>query len=62
METGAIASAVAGGQTGAAVGTAVLRKVLDLQEQNAAQLLAMLPQPASYNNPPNLGQSVNTFA
>jgi hypothetical protein len=62
METGSIASAVAGGQTGTAVGTAMLRKVLDLQEQNAAQLLAALPQPVRYSNPPNLGQSVDTFA
>lgn len=62
METGSIASAVAGGQTVTAVGTAMLRKVLDLQEQNAAQLLATLPQPVRYGNPPNLGQSVDTYA
>ena len=38
-----------------------LRKSLDLQAQSAQQLIAALPQPAA-NNPPHLGNTVNTFA
>lgn len=69
METSGVSSGVAAalaglssGQTGAAVGTAVLRKALDLQSQNAMQLIESLPQPGQYNNPPNLGQSVDVRA
>ena len=57
----AAASALSSAQTGDAVGTAVLKKALDLQAQSAAQLLDALPKPAQYNNPPNMGRSVDTF-
>lgn len=57
-----VSAAVASAQTGSAVGTAVLKKALDLQAQNAMQMLESVPQPVQYNNPPNLGKSVNTFA
>jgi hypothetical protein len=40
-----------------AVGTAVLKKAIDIQEQNAMQLLEALPQVTS--NPPNLGNAVD---
>lgn len=48
------------------VGTAVLRKALDVQESTAQALLSALPQiqqaPISASNPPHLGNSVNVFA
>ena len=47
-------------KTGDAVGTLVLKKALDIQEQNALQLLQALPQVAS--NPPNLGKSIDVKA
>ena len=49
-------------QTGTAIGIAVLKKVLDREVQKAQQLLAALPAPVQYNNPPNLGQNVDTQA
>ena len=54
-------AAVSQADTGNAVSIAVLKKSLDIQAQNAAQLLQALPQPNS-SNPPNLGNDVNTFA
>ena len=54
-------SAAQQARTGDAVALAVLRKSLDLQAQSAQQQIAALPQPAA-NNPPNLGNTVNTFA
>lgn len=65
MDLSAVASAaseLASRQTGDAASTLVLKKALDIQAQNAAQLLAALPQPAPYNNPPHLGGSVDLFA
>lgn len=44
-----------------AAGTLVLKKALELQEQNAAQLIQAIPQP-QYNNPPGLGKGVDIFA
>ncbi|MBI2308253.1 MAG: YjfB family protein [Rhodocyclales bacterium] len=65
MDTSAVASAasaLSASQTGDAVSTLVLKKALDLQAQNAAQLIEALPQPQQYNNPPNLGGGVDIFA
>ncbi|KNZ31006.1 MAG: hypothetical protein AD742_19685 [Methylibium sp. NZG] len=46
-----------------AVGIAVLKKAIDLQAQGAAQLIQALPQmPQVPNNPPHLGNHLNTFA
>lgn len=62
MDIGAVASAssaLASSKTGDAVGIAMLKKALDIEAQNAAQLIEALPQ--QYNNPPNVGQSVDTF-
>lgn len=50
---------------GDAVGMAVLKKAMDIQAQNAAALIAALPQPpqqSAANLPPNLGQNINTTA
>ena len=58
---GSASAALSQASTGDAVAIAVLRKSLDIQAQNAMQLLQALPQPTT-NSPPNLGSSVNTFA
>lgn len=65
MDTSSIASlssGLASAQNNTAVGIAVLKKMLDIQEQSAMQLIAALPQPQSASNPPNLGNGVDTFA
>ena len=54
---GGLSSALSQVQTGDAVSTAVLKKAIDIQAQNAMQLLEALPQVTS--NPPNLGNSVD---
>lgn len=53
-------SAMTKGQVSEAVGTLVLRKALDIQEQSAMQLLQALPQTPS--NPPHLGNSIDVKA
>ena len=64
MDIASVAASVSAAQqarTGDAVTLAVLRKTLDLQAQNAQQLIAALPEPApaAASNPPHLGNSVN---
>lgn len=54
---GAMSSALPSADTRDSVGTAVLKKAIDIQAQNALQLLEALPQLPS--NPPNLGNSVD---
>lgn len=54
---GSLSTALSQAQTGDAVSTLVLKKAMQIQEQNALQLLQALPQVA--NNPPNLGNSVD---
>ncbi len=64
MDIANVAASVSAAQqtrTGDAVALSVLRKSLDIQAQNAQQLIAALPEPAP-SNPPHLGNSVNTFA
>lgn len=55
------ATALSQAKTGDAVAIAVLKKAIDIQADSALQLLQALPQPAA-SNPPNLGNSINTFA
>jgi len=65
MDTSGVSAALSGlasGQTAAAAGILVLKKALDAQAQNAAQLLAALPEPARASNPPGVGGQVDTFA
>lgn len=57
---GSYSTAMSAEQTSAAVSTAVLKKAIDIEEQNAMQLLQTLPP--TYNNPPNLGGSVDVKA
>jgi hypothetical protein len=56
---GSLSTALSQGKTGDAVGTLVLKKALDMQAQNAMQLLEAVP-PAS--NPANLGNSIDVKA
>ena len=48
-------------RTREAVSVTVLKKAMDAEAQSALQLLQALPKPAP-SNPPNLGNSVDTFA
>lgn len=58
---GSVSAALSQAKTGDAVAITMLKKANDIQAQSAMQLIQALPQPAG-NNPPNLGNSVNTFA
>ncbi|MBA3998576.1 MAG: putative motility protein [Candidatus Accumulibacter sp.] len=58
---GSISSALSQSVNGDAIGITVLKKAMDIQAQSTMQLLQSLPQINS-NNPPHLGNSVNTFA
>jgi hypothetical protein len=60
MEVGNISASQLASQATDAVGVAVLKKSMDLQEQAAMQLIVAVPSPS--NNPPNLGQNVDTTA
>lgn len=58
-------NALSGQAVGDAVDNQVLKKVLEIEKQNAAALLNAVPQPAkpsSANLPPHLGQNVNITA
>ena len=44
------------------VGTAVLRKALDIQAANAVALIQALPPVPSVNLPANLGRNIDTTA
>ena len=54
---GSLSTALSQAQTGDAVSTLVLKKAMQIQEQNALPLLQALPQVP--NNKPNLGNTVN---
>jgi hypothetical protein len=58
---GNIASVLSQSKTDDAVALTMLKKANDIQAQGALQLIQALPQLPS-KNPPNLGNSVNTFA
>ncbi len=55
--TGGVTSALTAAQTGSEVGTAVLKKAIEIEEQTAMQLLEGVP-----SNPPNLGNAVDVKA
>jgi hypothetical protein len=49
--------------TGNATSIAMVRKALDLQQQNAQQLLQALPPPTPLPDPnATVGRSINTYA
>ena len=54
-----LSTALTQAKSGDAVGTMVLKKAMDVQEQSVAQLLQAIPQAP---NPPNLGNSVDVKA
>lgn len=56
-----VASGMSQARTADAIDTTVLRKALDIASSSAQQLIESVPKPA-YNNPPNLGQNVDTQA
>lgn len=65
MDTSAIASLASDlsqTRTAGAVQIAVLKKAMDIEANGALQLLQALPAPMLVNNPPNLGNNVDTFA
>ena len=53
-------SLVSRADTGNAAALAVLKKANEMEGQSALTLIQALPQPAA-NNPPNLGNRVNTL-
>lgn len=57
-----LATTMATTATSEAVGTAVLKKAIDIQASSAAALLETLPPVTGVNLPPHLGQHVNTTA
>ena len=63
MDVSSIAStatALSQQKTANDVQMSVFKKALDLSSQEAQALIAAIPQPGS--NPPNLGNSVDTYA
>lgn len=57
-----LSTALTQSKPGDAVGTAVLKKMLQQEEQQAQQLIQSLPEPSTTNNPPNLGNSIDVRA
>jgi len=58
-----VATTLADVGTSQAVSTAVLKKALDLQTENARALIQAIPNPNQVQNlPPNLGRNINTTA
>lgn len=57
----ASATSLTQNETANAVQMAVLKKALEVEGQSALQLVQAATQ-TSYNNPPNLGNSVDIFA
>lgn len=57
-------ASMTGQTTGDAASLAVLKKAIQIESQNALQLVNAVTQPAKTSNnlPPNLGQNVNTTA
>ena len=60
-EIAAAATALSQQRAANDVQMAVLKKAMSIEGQSALQLVQAATQPTS-NNPPNLGNSVNTFA
>lgn len=49
-------------QIAQAVQIGVLKQTLDLQGQTALALVQSVSEVMTYNNPPNLGNSIDTYA
>ncbi|HEV2610960.1 MAG TPA: YjfB family protein [Noviherbaspirillum sp.] len=64
METGniaALATTIASTTTNQAIGIAVAKKAMEIQETNALALVQALPAPTP-NLPPHLGRNIDTTA
>jgi hypothetical protein len=64
MDTTAITSLatdLSQAKTASAVQLAVLKKTMDIEAQGAMQLVQAAAQATQVNNPPNLGNSIDTF-
>jgi hypothetical protein len=59
MNVSGAGSTFAAQQASQAVGLAVFKKSLNMQEQAVLQLLNALPSPSSLGNPPHLGQTID---
>lgn len=57
-------TSMAGQSTGDAVGISVLKKSMQMEAQNAMQLINAIPgaEKTSASLPPNLGRNINTTA
>ena len=55
-------SAMASANQSSALAVLMLRKTLELQAQNAAELIQTIPQATPSSNPPNLGNVVDVMA
>lgn len=55
-------SAMASANQSSALAVLMLRKTLELQAQNATDLVQTIPQAAPSSNPPNLGNVVDVMA
>lgn len=64
MNTSTALASAAGQSTGDATGIAVLKKAMQIEAQNAQQLIDAIPkvEKTAANLPPNLGQNINTTA
>lgn len=64
MNTSTSLASMTGQSTGDAVGLSVLRKAMEVESQNAQQLIHAVPkaEKTATNLPPNLGQNINTTA
>ncbi len=64
MNTSTALASAAGQSSGDAVGISVLKKAMQIEAQNAQQLIAAIPaaEKTAANLPPNLRQNVNTTA
>lgn len=58
-----LATAMSNARTEQAIGTAVLKKAMDINAAGALALIEALPQnPSTQNLPHHLGQTINTTA
>lgn len=62
MDVNMNTSAAAALSAGSAAGISVLKKALDIEAQNALQLINAISQPQQVSLPPNLGNNINTTA
>jgi hypothetical protein len=62
MDVSMNSSAALASSVGSAAGISILKKALDIEAQNALQLINAISQPQQGSLPPNLGNNINTTA